>query len=38
VATGLVSVSKSEEGQWLFSLNDKGLEVGKQMFDAEAAQ
>ncbi len=39
VALGLVKVSRSEEEPtWLFSLNDKGLEVGKQMFDEENAQ
>lgn len=32
VALGLVKVSRGEEGDWLFSLNDKGLEVGEQMF------
>ena len=32
VALGLVKVSKSEENDWLFSLNEKGLEVGEQMF------
>lgn len=38
VATGLVSVSRGEDDQWLFSLNDKGLSVGKQMFDEEDAK
>lgn len=32
VALGLVKVSRGEEGDWLFSLSDKGLEVGEQMF------
>lgn len=32
VALGLVKVSRSDEGEWMFSLNDKGLEVGAQMF------
>ena len=31
VATGLVKVTEGNEGEWLFSLNEKGLEVGKQM-------
>lgn len=30
IALGLVNVRKGEEG-WLMGLNDKGLEVGKQM-------
>jgi hypothetical protein len=32
VALGLVKVRRSDEGEWLFALNDKGLEVGSQMF------
>ena len=32
VALGLVKVSRGEDNDWLFSLNDKGLEVGEQMF------
>lgn len=32
VALGLVKVRRGDEGDWLFSLNDKGLEVGEQMF------
>lgn len=36
VATGLVKVSRGEDGEWLFALNEKGLEVGKMMFDSEA--
>ena len=32
VGLGLVEVSRGEENDWLFSLNDKGLEVGEQMF------
>lgn len=31
VATGLVSVSLHEDGEWRFQLNDKGIEAGKQM-------
>lgn len=31
VATGLVTVTKDKE-TWMFSLNDKGMEAGKQMF------
>ena len=38
VATGLVKVRKSDEGEWLFSLNDKGMELGKQMFNEEDAK
>lgn len=33
VALGLVGVTRNEQGEWLFSLNEKGLLVGKQMFD-----
>ena len=33
VALGLVGVTRSEQGDWLFSLNENGLSVGKQMFD-----
>lgn len=33
VATGLVKVTESNEGEWLFSLNEKGLEVGKQIYE-----
>lgn len=33
VATGLVTVTQGDEKEWLFSLNDKGMEVGKQMFE-----
>jgi hypothetical protein len=37
VALGLVKVSRSEEEPtWLFSLNDEGLKVGKEMFGEEA--
>ena len=32
VALGLVKVSRGEDNDWLFSLNDKGLQVGEQMF------
>lgn len=32
VALGLVKVNANDEGEWLFSLNKKGLEVGKQMY------
>lgn len=32
VALGLVKVSRGEDNDWLFSLNDKGIEVGTQMF------
>jgi hypothetical protein len=32
VATGLMRVTARDDGEWLFSLNDKGLEVGRQMF------
>lgn len=35
VALGLVKVSRSEDNDWLFSLNDNGLEVGAQMFKKE---
>jgi hypothetical protein len=35
VALGLVKVSRGEDNDWLFSLNDKGLEVGAQMFKEE---
>jgi hypothetical protein len=38
VATGLVSVSRADDGEWHFSLTDKGLAIGKQMFDTEGAQ
>jgi len=31
VALGLVNVKKGEESGWLVGLNDKGLEVGRQM-------
>lgn len=31
VATGLVSVTLHEDGEWRFKLNDKGIEAGKQM-------
>ena len=31
VAQGLFSVTADESGEWCFSLNDKGLEVGRQM-------
>ena len=34
VATGLVNVTENENG-WLFSLNEKGMKVGKQMFEDE---
>lgn len=30
VATGLVTVTKGQDS-WMFSLNEKGMEVGKQM-------
>ena len=36
VALGLVKVSRGEDNDWLFSLSDKGLEVGTQMFKEEA--
>lgn len=37
VALGLVKVSRSEEEPtWLFSLNDEGFNVGKEMFGEEA--
>lgn len=36
VALGLVKVSRGEDNDWLFSLSDKGLEVGAQMFKEEA--
>jgi predicted transcriptional regulator with HTH domain len=32
VATGLVQVTKRDD-TWLFSLNEQGLKVGKQMFE-----
>lgn len=35
VATGLVKVTCGEDGDWLFSLNDKGKKVGDQMFKEE---
>lgn len=38
VATGLVSVTRGEEGGWLYNLNDKGIEVGRQMFKEEDVQ
>ena len=31
VAQGLFSVTANESGEWCFSLNDNGLEVGRQM-------
>ena len=31
VAMGLVSVSLGKDGEWLFKLNSKGIEAGKQM-------
>ena len=31
VATGLVSVTLHEDGEWRFKLNDKGIEAGRQM-------
>ena len=36
VALGLVKVSRGEDNDWLFSMSDKGLEVGTQMFKEEA--
>jgi hypothetical protein len=35
VAIGLIKVTRGEESEWLFSLNDKGLKVGEQMFKEE---
>jgi hypothetical protein len=31
VAMGVVKVTLREDGEWMFSLNDKGIEAGKQM-------
>ena len=31
VAQGLVSVSLAEDGEWMFALNEKGIEAGKEM-------
>lgn len=36
VATGLVNVTQGEDGEWLFSLNEKGMEVGKQLSGGDA--
>lgn len=35
VAMGIVKVNQNNEGEWLFALNKKGLEVGKQMHPDE---
>jgi hypothetical protein len=35
VAMGLVDVRIDENGEWLFSLNDTGLDVGKQLQEDE---
>ena len=34
VATGLVKVTETD-GEWFFSLNEKGLKVGEEMFTKE---
>lgn len=31
VAMGLVTVTLGDDGEWLFALNDKGIEAGKNM-------
>jgi len=31
VATGLITVTQSKDGEWLFKLNDKGMGVGKKL-------
>ena len=31
VAQGLISVTAGEQGEWLFELNENGLEAGRQM-------
>jgi hypothetical protein len=31
VAMGLIDVTKGEKDDWLFALNDEGLNVGKQL-------
>ena len=31
VAMGVVDVSQSDDGEWMFKLNDNGIEAGKQM-------
>jgi len=31
VALGLINVTQGEDGAWLFALNDKGMDVGKQL-------
>jgi hypothetical protein len=35
VAMGLVTVTKSEKGDWLFALNDEGKNVGKQLQEGD---
>jgi len=35
VALGLVSVTKGEDGEWLFALNSIGLGVGKELSKEE---
>jgi hypothetical protein len=31
VAMGLIEVTQGENGEWLFKLNDKGMDVGKKL-------
>lgn len=37
VATGLVNVRRGDDGEWLIGLTEKGLAVGKKMFDGGEA-
>jgi len=33
VAMGLINVTQGANGEWLFKLNDKGMDVGKQLHE-----
>lgn len=38
VAHGLVDVTRAEDGEWLFQLNERGIEAGTAIAKAEGGQ